>query len=65
MGKKLLRLAPVAAFAAALAFGALGGLSNAKGDVRADTSWPSIGANINGADDTSWPVPPSGNGSGN
>ncbi|MEV0090161.1 hypothetical protein [Streptomyces sp. NPDC050738] len=65
MGKKLLRLAPAAAFAALLAFGALGGLSNAKSDVRADSSWPSIGASTNGADDSSWPVAPSGDGSGN
>jgi hypothetical protein len=38
----MLRSVLVAAFSAVVAFGALGGLSDAKGDVRADTRWPAV-----------------------
>ncbi|GHA30951.1 hypothetical protein GCM10010372_33660 [Streptomyces tauricus] len=60
MGKKMLRSVLVAVFSAVVAFGALDGLSDAKGDVRADTSWPSAGQNgeVAGPPDTSWPVAP-------
>jgi hypothetical protein len=38
----MLRSVLVAAFSAVVAFGALGGLSDAKGDARADTRWPAV-----------------------
>nr|WP_247706682.1 hypothetical protein [Streptomyces liliiviolaceus] len=56
----MLRSVLVAVFSAVVAFGALDGLSDAKGDVRADTSWPSAGQSGEAAvpPDTSWPVAP-------
>lgn len=60
MGKRLLRSVLVATFSVVMAFGALDGLSDAKGDVRADTSWPRAAENVEAAvpPDTSWPVAP-------
>jgi hypothetical protein len=60
MGKRMLRSVLVAVFSVVVAFGALDGLSDAKGDVRADTSWPAAGANTGpaGPPDTSWPLAP-------
>ncbi|MDX3758958.1 MULTISPECIES: hypothetical protein [Streptomyces] len=46
MRNKMLRSVLVAAFSAVVAFGALGGLSGAKGDVRADSHWPAAAADI-------------------
>jgi len=42
MRNKMLRSVLVAAFSTVVALGALGGLSNAKGDARANTQWPSV-----------------------
>ncbi|BCL29611.1 hypothetical protein GCM10017557_44700 [Streptomyces aurantiacus] len=60
MGKKMLRSVLVTIFSVVVAFGALNGLSDAKGDVRADTSWPAAAGNAEVAvpPDTSWPVAP-------
>jgi hypothetical protein len=60
MGKKMLRSVLVTIFSAVVAFGALNGLSDAKGDARADTSWPVAAGNADVAvpPDTSWPVAP-------
>jgi hypothetical protein len=44
MRKRMLRSVLVAAFSAVVAFGALNGLSNAKGDVRADSRWSVVAA---------------------
>lgn len=57
MRKKMLRLVLVAAFSAVTAFGALSGLSDAKGDVRADSVWPSAAVTAV-AGDSVWPVSP-------
>nr|WP_229841210.1 hypothetical protein [Streptomyces brasiliensis] len=54
----MLRSVLVAAFSALVAVGALSGFSGAKGDVRANTSWPSVVATTNGTDNTSWPIAP-------
>lgn len=58
MGKRLLRSVLVAAFSAALALGAISGISGEKTGVRADTSWPGIVKSVKTASDTSWPVAP-------
>ena len=58
MRKKMLRLVLVAAFSAVTAFGALSGLSDAKGDVRADSVWPVAAAATAVAGDSVWPVSP-------
>jgi hypothetical protein len=58
MGKRMLRSALVAVFSAVVAFGALNGLSDAKDDVRADTSWPVAAGNAAVPPDTSWPAAP-------
>lgn len=42
MGKRMLRSVLAAAFSAVVAFGALSGLSDAKGDVKADSVWPVV-----------------------
>jgi len=42
MHKRMLRSVLVAAFSAVVAFGALSGLSGAKGDTRADSTWGRI-----------------------
>ncbi len=62
MGKKMLRSVLVAAFSAAMAFGALSGLSGAKGDIhtRADSTWPSAVKSATIAEDSTWPAPPIG-----
>ncbi|MET8247300.1 hypothetical protein ABZV31_24470 [Streptomyces sp. NPDC005202] len=52
----MLRSVLVAAFFAVVAFGALGGHSDAKGDVRADSHWPAVVAAS--ASDSHWPVSP-------
>ncbi|MEF9905285.1 hypothetical protein [Streptomyces sp. P9-A2] len=66
MRKRTLRSVLVAAFSAAMAFGALGVLVDAEGDVRADSSWgvpapvagdSSWGAPAPVAGDSSWGVP--------
>jgi hypothetical protein len=44
MRNRMLRSVLVAAFSAVVAFGALNGLSNAKGDVRADSRWSVVAA---------------------
>lgn len=63
MGKKMLRSVLVAAFSALVAVGALGGFSGTKGDVRANTSWPSVAQGTQwppaqSTSNTSWPLPP-------
>ncbi|GAB1328540.1 hypothetical protein GTW59_39030 [Streptomyces sp. SID89] len=50
MRNRLLRSVLVAAFSAVAALGALSGLSGAKGDVRANTSWPAVAASSGLAD---------------
>ncbi|MFE7842762.1 hypothetical protein ACFU53_43875 [Streptomyces sp. NPDC057474] len=42
MGKRMLRSVLAAAFSAVVAFGALSGLSDAKGGVKADSVWPVV-----------------------
>lgn len=42
MSNKMLRSVLVAAFSAVVAFGALSGLSDGKGDARADSAWPAV-----------------------
>ncbi|MDX3587518.1 hypothetical protein [Streptomyces europaeiscabiei] len=66
MRKRMLRSVLVAAFSTVFIFGALGGLSDAKGDIRADTSWPAVAKStaLAQALDTSWPVPPADDGAG-
>ncbi|MBG0853637.1 hypothetical protein I2W78_17735 [Streptomyces spinoverrucosus] len=51
----MLRSFLVAAFSTVVAFGVLSGLSEAKGDSRADSSWPSKGQAVTIAKDSSWP----------
>lgn len=46
MRNKMLRSVLVAAFSAMVAFGALGGFSGTKSDVRADSHWPAAAADI-------------------
>lgn len=53
MRKRMLRSVLVAAFSAVVALGALSGFSDAKEDVRANSSWPSVAVNAEGADTTS------------
>ncbi|MFE9226497.1 hypothetical protein ACWCQ0_20025 [Streptomyces massasporeus] len=54
----MLRSVLVAAFSAVVALGALSGFSDAKDDVRANSSWPSVAVNSAGvADNSSWPSP--------
>ncbi|MFI1210391.1 hypothetical protein ACH4UV_22610 [Streptomyces sp. NPDC020802] len=50
----------VAAFSAVMAVGALSGLSGAKSDIRADSSWPAAVKTVTIAEDSSWPAPPIG-----
>ena len=66
MRKRMLRSALTVAFSAVVAFGALSGLSSAKGDDRADTHWgpqvvslasageESLGTSVNTPADTHW-----------
>ncbi|WTZ46636.1 hypothetical protein OG241_26340 [Streptomyces sp. NBC_01390] len=65
MRKKMLRWVLVAAFSAVATFGALGGLSGAEGDSRADSVWPpasthavvagdSVAQSSNGLFDSVW-----------
>lgn len=66
MRKRMLRSVLVAAFSTVFIVGALSGFSDAKGDIRADTSWPA-GADSTTqvrAGDTTWPVPPTDDGAG-
>jgi len=56
MRNKMLRSILVAAFSAVVAVGALSGLSEAKSDSRADSSWPSAAPTVVIAGDSSWPV---------
>jgi hypothetical protein len=56
MRKRMLRSVLVAAFSAVMAFGALGGHSDVKGDTRADSHWPAVV--VAGPDDSHWPVSP-------
>lgn len=58
MGKKMLRSVLVAAFSVGVAFGIAGGLSGAKGDVRADSVWPPIVAQDAPASDSVWAAGP-------
>jgi hypothetical protein len=51
----MLRSVLVAAFSAVVALGALSGFSDAKDDVRANSSWPSVAVNTYGAENSSWP----------
>lgn len=60
MRNKMLRSALVAAFSAVMAFGALSGLSDAKGDARADSVWPAAAATVVITGDSVWPVAPAG-----
>ncbi|MDN0198270.1 hypothetical protein [Streptomyces sp. S.PNR 29] len=58
MCKRLLRSVLAAALSAVAVFGALSGYSDAKGDTRADSHWPSIVANDAKGDvlaDSHWP----------
>lgn len=61
MHKRMLRSALVAAFSAALAFGALGGLAGAKGDAAQDSTWnKTTSVSAAGAGDSTWIVTASG-----
>lgn len=51
----MLRSVLVAAFSAVAALGVLSGFSEAKSDVRANTSWPSVAQTSSGINNTSWP----------
>lgn len=66
MRKRMLRSVLVAAFSTVAVFGALSGLSDTKGDIRADTSWPAVAKSttLARAADTTWPVPPADDGAG-
>ncbi|GAB2735962.1 hypothetical protein GCM10027072_33570 [Streptomyces bullii] len=55
MRNRMLRSVLVAAFSAVVALGALSGFSDAKDDVRANTSWPSVAQTTYGVNNTSWP----------
>jgi hypothetical protein len=55
MGNRLLRSVLVAAFSAVVAIGALGGFSDAKNDVRANSSWPSVAVGADVTSNSSWP----------
>ena len=61
MYKRMLRSVLVAAFSAVVAVGTLSGLTDAKGDDRADSSWPSVALSMS-VNDSSWPAPPVGDG---
>ncbi|WP_416984376.1 hypothetical protein [Streptomyces sp. T028] len=61
MGKRMLRSVLVAAFSAVVAFGSLGGLPDAKGDMRADSVWATTPESVVadgdtpvGTDDSVW-----------
>ncbi|MDH6629996.1 hypothetical protein M2271_007846 [Streptomyces sp. LBL] len=45
MRNRMLRSVLVAAFSAVVALGVLGGFSDVRDEVRANTVWPSVGAN--------------------
>ena len=49
MRNRMLRSVLVAAFSAVVALGALSGFSDAKDDVRANTSWPSVAVDTEAA----------------
>ena len=53
MRNKMLRSVLVAAFSAVVALGALGGATGGKDDVRANSSWPSVGVNADAPGATS------------
>lgn len=52
----MLRSILVAAFSTVVAFGVLSGLSEAKSDSRADSSWPTQSQTVTIAKDSSWPA---------
>jgi hypothetical protein len=54
MQKKLLRSVLAAAFSAVLAFGAVSGLSEAKGDIQADSAWRVAAASTPLPNDSAW-----------
>ncbi len=58
MRNKMLRSALVAAFSAVMALGVLSGLSDARGDARADSVWPAAVATHVVAGDSVWPIAP-------
>lgn len=58
MGKKMLRSVLVAAFSAGVVFGVVGGFSETKTDVRADSVWPPIIAKNTVMGDSVWAAGP-------
>ncbi|PTM95772.1 hypothetical protein C7821_105296 [Streptomyces sp. VMFN-G11Ma] len=60
MHKRMLRSALVAAFSAALAFGALSGLAGAKSDGAQDSTWKTTSVSAAGNGDSTWIVAASG-----
>src|SRR3954452_11853290 len=56
MHKRMLRSALVAAFSAALAFGALSGLTGTQGDAAQDSTWKTTSVSAAGAGDSTWAV---------
>ena len=56
MRNRMLRSILVAAFSAVMAFGALSGLSEAKSDSRADSTWPTSKPTVTIAGDSTWPT---------
>jgi hypothetical protein len=64
MRNRMLRSILVAAFSTVMAFGVLSGLSEAKSDLRADSSWPTQAQTVTIAKDSSWPVASEESGSG-
>jgi hypothetical protein len=64
MRNRMLRSVLVAAFSAVVTLGAIGGFTDAKDDIRANSSWPSVAVSTEGADNSSWPVAPA-DGAGN
>jgi hypothetical protein len=63
MRNRMLRSILVAAFSTVVAFGVLTGLSEAKSDSRADSTWPSSTTTVTIAKDSTWPLSPEQDGS--
>ncbi|MFC8198973.1 hypothetical protein ACFUTV_26795 [Streptomyces sp. NPDC057298] len=55
MRNKMLRSVLVAAFSAVVAFGALSGVSDVKGDAQADSYWPAVPVAAEAPGDSFWP----------
>lgn len=58
MRNRMLHSVLVAAFSAVVMFGTVSGISGEKGDIRADSVWPSAVKTATVAEDSVWPVVP-------